>query len=65
MNYPTNILSKQPFQTFLRRDDIYLITHVSELGIEGVILNPYTRFFVFILARIRAYNHRNSMIIHY
>ena len=41
MNYPTNILSIQPHSTLLNKDEIFLITNVTELGIQGYIVNPY------------------------
>ena len=41
MNYPTTILSIEPNSTLLNKDEIFLITNVTELGIQGYVLNPY------------------------
>lgn len=40
MNYPMNVLSVNPTPTFLYRDEVFLVTNVSELGVKGVIINP-------------------------
>lgn len=47
MNYPTNVISVNPTSTFLYRDEIFLVTNVSELGVKGVIINPYDNISLF------------------
>lgn len=41
MNYPTTVLSRKHMLRLLDRDELLFITRVNELGIQGVILNPY------------------------
>lgn len=41
MNYPTAVLSPKSSPTFLNRDELFLITKVTELCVQGVILNPF------------------------
>lgn len=41
MNYPTTLLSSSPSTSFLDFDEVFLITRVNELGVHGVVLNPF------------------------
>ena len=44
LNYPTEFVSRKPFDSVLTRDEILYITEIGELGVRGIILNPYGRF---------------------
>lgn len=41
LNYPTEFVSRNPFESVLTRDEILYITEIGELGVRGIILNPY------------------------
>mgnify|MGYP001787320539 FL=1 len=41
VNYPTEILSRNPFESVLNRDEILFITDICELGVRGIVLNPF------------------------
>ena len=41
VNYPTEILSRNPFESVLNRDEILFITDICELGARGIVLNPF------------------------
>ena len=41
INYPTVMVSRNAFESALNRSDVFLITDVSELGVRGLVLNPY------------------------
>lgn len=40
VNYPTEIVSRNPFDSVLSRDEILFVTDIGELGVRGIILNP-------------------------
>ncbi|KAK8821165.1 hypothetical protein WA538_005794 [Blastocystis sp. DL] len=40
LNYPTEFVSRNPFESVLTRDEILYITEIGELGVRGIILNP-------------------------
>lgn len=66
MNYPTNVISVNPTPTFLYRDEIFLVTNVSELGVKGVIINPYDNISLFYkLVKMRELVLKPFRIIHY
>ena len=41
VNYPTEIVSRNPFESVLNRDEILFITDIGELGVRGIVLNPF------------------------
>ena len=41
LNYPTEFVSRNPFESVLTRDEILYLTEIGELGVRGIILNPY------------------------
>ena len=41
LNYPTTVLSRKHTLHLLDRDELLFVTRVNELGVQGVILNPY------------------------
>lgn len=41
VNYPTEIASRKPFESILNRDEILFVTDICELGVRGIILNPF------------------------
>lgn len=41
INYPTVMVSRNAFESALNRSEVFLITDVSELGVRGLVLNPY------------------------
>lgn len=57
MNYPTTVLATKPNIDLLYRDEILLVTQVNELGVKGVIVNPFLISFLLFMIRknTRAY----------
>ena len=41
VNYPTEIVARNPFESVLNRDEILFITEICELGVRGIVLNPF------------------------
>ena len=40
LNYPTEFVSRNPFESVLTRDEILYVTEIGELGVRGIVLNP-------------------------
>ena len=49
LNYPTEFVSRNPFDSVLTRDEILYITEIGELGVRGIILNPFVLSFYIML----------------